>query len=217
VLVTAHAAVAAGPPAPTWNAEPALDPANGAVSVVAAGAPVDGRVAVIVENGTTGPVRDVEVTALAAKADGSRSTKVVTRSLLPSTLAPGAIALGLLAFDASAVDADSTLAYKVSSGRAGVSRDPTALEVGSLVLSAPLAGVVAQTLGLEVSNPTSRTIKGPISVRVMCFGEARRPALVVDRRIKRSKLEAGASVSATVKLHELCPSYLVAAKGQSAG
>ena len=222
VFVTAHAAVAvaaaaAATPVPKGNVDPALDPANGKVAVVAAGAPVDGRIAVIVQNGTNAPVRRVKVTALATAADGSRSTKVSTGSLLPSTLEPGAIALAVLGFDAADVDPDATITYRVSSGRAGSGGDRTALEVGSLALSAPLAGDVAQTLGLSVTNPTSRTIRGPISVRVMCFGEARRPAVAVDSRITRAKLAAGATVSTTVKLRELCPSYLVAAKGRSAG
>ena len=171
----------------------------------------------IVQNGTTAPVSSVRVTAVATTADGTRSTKVSTRSLIPSTLAPGAIALAALDFDASDVEPDSTLTYKVSSGRGGSGGDRTALEIGSLALSAPLVGDVAQTLGLTVTNPTSRTIRGPISVRVMCFGEARRPAVAVDSRITRKKLAAGASVSTTVKLRELCPSYLVAARGRSAG
>ena len=171
----------------------------------------------IVQNGTTAPVSSVRVTAVATTADGTRSTKVSTRSLIPSTLAPGAIALAALDFDASDVEPDSTLTYKVSSGRGGSGGDRTALEIGSLALSAPLVGDVAQTLGLTVTNPTSRTIRGPISVRVMCFGEARRPAVAVDSRITRTKLAADASVSTTVKLRELCPSYLVAARGRSAG
>ena len=219
----AHAATSttapAGTPAPTGNVEPALDPANGAVEVVATGAPVDGRIPVLVQNGTAAPVRNVRVSAVATTADGTRSTKVSTRSLLPSTLAPGAIALAALEFDADDVDPDSTLTYMVSSGRAGsaAAGDGTALEIGSLALSAPLTGDVAQTLRLTVTNPTSRTIRGPIRVRVMCFGEARRPAVAVDSRIKRPKLAADADVSATVELRELCPSYLVAAKGRSAG
>ena len=221
-LVSAHAAVAvaataAGPPVPTGNVEPALDAANGKVAVVAAGAPVDGKIAVIVQNGKTEPVRSVKVTAVATSADGSRSTKVSTRSLIPSTLEPGAIALTALGFDAADVDPDSAITYRVSSGRAGSGGDRAALAIGSLALSAPLAGDVAQTLDLSMTNPTSRTIRGPISVRVMCFGEARRPTGAVDGRIARTKLAAGATVSATVKLRELCPSYLVAAKGRSAG
>jgi hypothetical protein len=213
----AGAAATAATPAPAGNVEPALDPANGEVAVVAAGAPVDGRIAVIVQNGTAEPVGSVRVTAVATTADGSRSTKVSTRSLLPSTLAPGAIALAALGFEAADVEPGSTLTYELSSGSAGSVGDRTSLEIGSLSLSAPRAGDVAQTLELTVTNPMSRAIKGPIHVRVMCFGEARRPAIAVDSRIKRAKLAADASVSTTVELRELCPSYLVAARGRSGG
>jgi hypothetical protein len=216
-VITAQAAAAVSSAAPIGNVEPVLDPANGKVAVVAASAPVDGKVAVIVQNGTTAPVQNIRVTAVATRPDGGRATKVSTQSLLPSTLVPDAIALGVLGFRPRDVPADSTLSYKVSSRRARSSNDPTALDVGSLVLSPPLAGDVAQTLDVTVMNPSSRTIKGPLEVRVTCFGESARPSLAVDTRIKKSKLASGASTNATVKMHELCPSYLVAAKGQSVG
>jgi hypothetical protein len=52
-------------------------------------------------------------------------------------------------------------------------------------------------------------------VRVTCFGESARPSLSVDTRSTKPKLAPGASATITVKLHELCPTYLVAAKGKS--
>ncbi len=212
------AGAVAPPPPPRGNVQPALDalPA-GKVGVVAASAAVDGKVAVIVQNGTSAPVRNVRVTAFATRPDGGRATKVSTQSLLPATLVPDAIALGALEFRPRDIPADSTLSYKVASRRARSSSDPTALDVGSLVLSPALAGDVVQTLDVTVTNPSSRTIKGPLLFRVTCFGESARPSLAVDTRIKKSKLAPGASASATVKMHELCPSYLVAAKGQSVG
>ena len=88
---------------------------------------------------------------------------------------------------------DSTLTYRVSSGRAGYRRRPHRARDRLARVSAPLAGDVAQTLGLSVTNPTSRTIRGPISVRVMCFGEARNPAFVVSTPVKRAKVAPGAT------------------------
>lgn len=218
VGVAQPASAVAPPPPPSGNVQPALDalPA-GKVGVVAASAPVGGRVAVIVQNGTTAPVQNVRVTALATRPDGGRATKVSTQSLLPATLVPEAIALGVLEFRPRDVPVNSTFTYKVTSRRARSSNDPTALAVGSFVLSPPLAGDVAQTLDVSVMNPSSRAINGPLEVRVTCFGESARPSFAVDTRVKKSKLAAGASTNTTVKLHELCPSYLVAAGGQSAG
>jgi hypothetical protein len=202
--------------APSGNVEPTLDPVPaGTVAVVASSAPVAGRVAVIVQNGTTAPVRSVRVTALATHADGSRATKLTTQSVLPSTLAPDAIALGVFKFRPSDLSAGVTLSYKVKSGRAPSGKDPTSLDVGSFVLSPPLVGDPAQTLDVTVTNPSSHAVKGPVEVRVTCFGESARPAVSVDAKSKKSKLAAHASAHVVVKLHELCPSYLVAAKGQS--
>jgi hypothetical protein len=212
----ATSSVPSGPP--SGNVKPTLDAVPpGKVAVVASSAPVDGRIAVIVQNGTTGRVRNVRVTALATRPDGGSVVKASTRSLLPSTLKPDAIALGALEFRASDVPADVTLSYKVSSVRAPSAKDPTALDVGSLVLSPPLVGDVAQTLDVTVTNPSSRALRGPLDVRVTCFGESARPAVAVDARSKKSKLGPGASAHITVKLHELCPTYLVAAKAQSVG
>lgn len=206
----------APPPAPRGNVEPALDPVTaGKVAVVASSAPVDGRVVVIVQNGTANTVRKVRVTALATRSDGGRATKVSTDDLLPSILTPNAIALGALEFRPGDVPPGATLSFEVKSGRAPTDDDPTALEVGSFVLSARLAGKVAQTLDVTVTNPSARTINGPLDVRVMCFGEARRPAFAVDTVAKKSKLARRASASTTVKLRQLCPSYLVAASGEA--
>ena len=49
----------------------------------------------------------------------------------------------------------------------------------------------------------------------MCFGESAQPSLAVDSTSKKSKLAPGRSTTTTVKLHELCPTYLAAAAGQS--
>jgi hypothetical protein len=137
--------------------------------------------------------------------------------VVPATLAPGDIALGLVKFPTSDVPADSVLSFNVKSRRAPSGDRSASLAVGSFTLSPPLVGDVAQTLALKVTNRSSYAIKGPVDVRVMCFGEARLPAVAVDVTVQRpKKVAAGASVSATAKMPLLCPSYLVAATGQSA-
>ena len=158
------------------------------------------------------------MSAFATSADGSRVAKATTQSVLPSTLAADATALAAVRFRRGDLQADSTLSYRVASRRAPSRNrsDPSALDVGSFVLSPPMVGDVAQTLGVTLTNPSRRAVKGPLLVRVMCFGESAQPSLAVDRTIKKWKLAAGADASTTVKLHELCPSYLVATAGRSA-
>jgi hypothetical protein len=215
LAVASLASIAAA--APSGNVTPTLDPVPaGEVGVVAASAPVDGRIAVVVQNGTTRAVRNVRVTALATRADGGRATRAVTRDVMPSTLGPGEIALGVVEFRRRDVRAGSVMTFEATSGRAPSTDDPAVLDVGSFELSAPLEGKVAQTLDLTVSNPGSRTVNGPIALRVMCFNEAGRPALAVDGAVKTAKLRAGGNARATVRMRELCPSYLVAAQGKPA-
>ena len=157
----ATSVVPSGPP--RGNVEPALDPVPaGKVAVVAPSAPVDGSVAVIVQNGTATPVRNVRVTGFTTTPDGSSATKSSTQSVLPSTLAPDEIALGVVQFRPSAIAADSTLSFRVASRHALSAKDPTALDVGSLVLSPPLTGDVAQLLGVTVTNPSSRDSQGSV-------------------------------------------------------
>jgi hypothetical protein len=203
---------------PSGNVEPALVATPpGKVAVVASSAPVEGQVAVIVQNGSARPVRDVQVSASSTTSDGGRATKASDTDLVPATLAPGDIAFGLVKFPTGDVPAGSVLAFKVKSRRVPTRDRSTSLAVGSFVLSPPLVGDVAQTLALKVTNRSSYAINGPVDVRVMCFGEARLPASAVDVTVKRpKKLAPGAGVSATAKLPALCPSYLVAAKGRSA-
>jgi hypothetical protein len=217
VGVAQPASAVAPPPPPRGNVQPALEVIpTGEVGVVASSAPVDGKVAVIVQNRTTGPVRNVRVTATATQPDGTRATKVTTRSLVPSILAPDAIALAVLAFRPADVPNGATLSYTVARSRAPSTNDRAALDVGSMTLSPPQTGPVAQTLDVEVINPNRRTVKGPLLLRVMCFGEAALPSLAVDTTVNKATLKPGASMPAEVKLRELCPSYLVAARSESA-
>jgi len=206
----------APPPAPVGNVTPALDTVpSGTVGVAASSTPVEGRVAVIVQNSSTSAVRNVRVTSVASRPDGGLAAKAVTNDLLPSALPPGAIALGLLEFRAAASLPGTSLTFTVRSRRAASDDAPTALQVGSLVLSPPLTGDDAQTLTMKLGNPGSRTIGGPLLVRVTCFGESARPTDATDTTVRRSSLKRGATVTAVVKLHDLCPSYLVAARGAS--
>ena len=180
-VITAQAAAAVSPAAPVGNVEPVLDPANGKVAVVAASAPVDGKVAVIVQNGTTAPVQ---------QHPRHRGGNVVPTAAAPRRSARGRSCrrrshpMRSRSACSDFVHATSRRAPRSRTGCRAGARGPatirTALEVGSLVLSPPLAGDVAQTLDVTVMNPSSRTIRGPLEVRVTCFGESARPSLAVD-------------------------------------
>jgi hypothetical protein len=208
------ASAVAPPPPPRGNVTPALDAVpSGTVAVVASSAPVLGRVAIVVQNGSAAPVRNVRVTALATRADGGRATKASTNDLIPSTLVPGAIALGVVEFAPRDVRTNPALTFQVKSSRARSSDAPNALDVRDLVLSPPLTGNVAQRLDLIVANTGSRAVRGPLLVRVVCFGESARPSEPFDRAVRASKLAAGGTRAVSVDLQDLCPTHLVAARG----
>jgi hypothetical protein len=213
LLVNAQPAAALAPPPPRGNVAPTLDavPA-GTVGVAAASAPVDGTVAILVQNAGTQPVRSVRVAATATPPDGASAT-ASTADIVPSTLVPGALGLGLLRFRAGDVRGNPTLGFRVKTSRSKSDDAPDALDVRDITATAPLTGNIAQRLNLAVFNPGTRTVRGPVRVRVVCFGESARPTQGVDRVRGVRRVTAGAEVDARIELRDLCPTYLVAARG----
>jgi hypothetical protein len=212
-LATSPAAGATPPPAavPHGNVEPALEGVNGKVVVATSGAAVDDRVAVIVENGTRHPVRVGSVIATATRGGGATVTRARTVATYPRVLAPGAYALGVVKFRRDGAPADATLQFRVASRRVRSSTDRRALVTGDFVLSSPMTGAVAQTLGATVTNPSgARTARAPRAV-VMCFSEARTPVTLTTARLDVAKLGPKQAATASVPLATLCPAYLVAA------
>jgi hypothetical protein len=195
------------------DVDPALPtPLPSGVAVVAHGAPVKGDVAIIVRNGTDRPVDDVVVSATASRPDRGPVVRAKTKSVVPNTLAPGELAIGKLDFRVRDLPSDTSFAFKVESSRAKSVTDRGSLEVRDPSLSRPMEGPVAQELGLTLANPAKRAFDGTILITVMCFGEARNPALVASATLKSAHLAAGATMPASVKFRELCPSYLVGAR-----
>lgn len=195
------------------NVAPALGVAPaGKVAVVAEGAAVDARVAAIVQNGTSAPVHNLRVSGTATRADGGAVTTATTSSVVPSTLAPGAHGLLVLDFRKQGVAPGASVRFRVKSTGAPASTDPRLLAVGGFQLSAPLTGPVAQHLGVSVTNPGTRAVRGPLRITVMCFDEAARPVTVASTRVRRATLAAGKSVHASVPLTSLCPTYQVGAQ-----
>lgn len=213
IVVCVVQAIAAGAETPTLegNASPTLDDPGGAVAVVAASAPVDGRVAFVVQNGTNRSVRVSKVASVATSPGGGSVVGASTSRVVPARLAPGETAIGQLRFRGDTNLIGATLQWKVSARRTAASADPFRLEVADLVASPPLTGAVAQTLDFTLTNPHEQARLGPFRVQVVCLNEAGRPAVGAAREIARRRLAAGASFDASVSLSTLCPSYVVAA------
>jgi hypothetical protein len=201
------------PGAPQGNATPTLATDPG-VSVVAMSAPTDGKVAVLVHNGSTRPVRIVRVDVVATTADGGRATRVRTKATYPQVLAPDSLALAGVSFGRKHAPApDAQLTAKVRSARVASARARRTLSVGELALSPIQTGPVAQTMAATITNGTAPSWKAKHpAAAVICFGEAGNPSTFASARAKATRVAPGASVPVSVPLTSLCPAYLVAAR-----
>jgi hypothetical protein len=193
------------------NASPTLDDPNGAVAVVAAAAPVDGRVAFVVQNGTSRNVRISKVASVATSPDGGSVAGSSTSSVVPARLAPGETAIGQVRFRGDTTPIGASLKWKVESRTTATPADPFRLDVSDIVASPPLTGAVAQRLDFTLTNAHERARLGPFRVQVVCVNEAGRPAVGAARDIPHRRLGAGASLDASVSLSTLCPNYVMAA------
>jgi len=211
LVLTADPTAGAPDPGLAGNVVPRLDAVpTGTVGVAAAAAPVDGKVAIIVQNGTASPVDRVRVRGTTAAPDGA-VVHSRTNTLVPAVLAPGAYGLAALDFKRDSAPGAS-VSLDVKSSRSKSAADRALLAVGAFDLSAPLAGPSAQRLDLTVINPRGAVVHGPFSVTVMCFTEAARPAVVATSELKLSRLGPGKSVAMSVPLEYVCPTYLVGAR-----
>jgi hypothetical protein len=199
------------PGAPQGNVTPTLQTATG-VAVVAQSAPVDGQVALLVHNGTTKPVRIDLVTGVATSADGALALRARTVKTFPQVLAPDQLALTAVRFRGKALAPDAKITAKIRSTPMSPSRAKQVLSVGSLVLSPPLTGKVAQTMQATLTNATTTWTARLPEAAVMCFGEAGTPTTFSSARAAVRRVSPSTSASASVPLTSLCPSYLVAAR-----
>jgi hypothetical protein len=213
VLVVTAGGVSASstPPQPTGNVTPTLQPTPG-VAVVAQSAPVDGQVALVLHNGTTTPVRVDLLTAVATRSDGGLAVRARTTKAYPQVLAPDQLALASVTYRKKSLVTGATIAVKVRSTRVSAARARRVVSVGDLVLSAPLTGAVAQTMGATVTNASTNWTARLPEVAVVCFGEASTPTTFASARASTRRIAPGKSAPATVPLALLCPTYLVAAR-----
>jgi hypothetical protein len=194
------------------NVEPAIDTTGRTVSVAASSAPVDGTVAIIIRNGTKHAVDHVKVTAIAGAPGGGQEVRANALAPIPAVIPSGGLALTSAQFDARTLPANPQITFRVRS-RATRSTDASALAVSNVRLGPPPSGQSAEQLSMTVGNPGTRTVRGPVTATVMCFGEARTPTTVTTTKPRRTGLRKGASVPVTVDLAYLCPTYLVGARG----
>jgi hypothetical protein len=199
------------PGAPQGNVTPSTQPATG-VAVVAQSAPVDGRVALLVHNGTAKPVRVDLVAGVATSADGGLAVRARAVKTFPQVLAPDELALTEVTFRGKALAADTKITVKVRSTPVSTSRAQRVLSVGALVLSAPMTGAVAQMMQATLTNGTTSWTAQLPEVAVMCFGEAGTPTTFSSARASVRRVSPGTTAPATVPLTSLCPTYLVAAR-----
>jgi hypothetical protein len=198
---------------PVGNVTPTVQPTTG-VAAVAQSAPVDGQVAVLVRNASTKPVRIDRVTAVATSADGSVVIGARTTKAYPQVVAPTQLALASVRFRGKdlAANPNPTITVKVRSTRVSAVRAGRLLSVGSLVLSPPQTGAVAQTMAATLTNPTKAWTARRPEVAVMCFSEASTPTTFTNARAPVRRLAPAKSASVSVPLTSLCPTYLVAAR-----
>ncbi len=199
------------PGAPQGNVTPSTKPARG-VALVAASAPVDGRVALLLHNGTNRPVRIDRVNATAAGSGGGLVTLARTTATFPQVLAPDELALAAVRFRKRGIGTEPKVTAKVRSTRVAAGRAMRVLSVGDLVLSAPQTGPVAQTMRATLTNASASWTARKPKAAVMCFGEAGTPTTITTARAPARRVAPGKSIAATVELPSLCPTYLVAAR-----
>ena len=211
VAAPAGAADPTSPGAPQGNVTPSTQPKPG-VAVVAQSAPVEGRVALLVHNGTTRPVRIDVVTAIATRTDGGQATGARTSASYPQVLAPDELGLAAVTFRKRALATGAQLSAKVRSTPVTTARAARTLSESDLVLSAPQTGPVAQTMRATLTNDTTAWTARTPEAAVMCFGEAGNPTTFAKARASTRKITPGDTTSASVPLTSLCPTYLVAAR-----
>jgi hypothetical protein len=207
----ANAVDTTSPGAPQGNVTPALQPTT-RVAVVAQSAPVDGRVALLLHNATTRPVRIDVLTAVATRTDGGAATRARTVKTYPQVVGPDQLALASVTFRARKSALGAAITVNVRSTPVSMARAAKVLSIGDLALSAPATGAVAQTMRATLTNRThSWTARLP-DTAVMCFGEASTPTTFTSARASARRITPGRAAPASVPLTALCPTYLVAAR-----
>lgn len=187
---------------------------SGKVAIIVTG-PLssDGNtVPVMVGNGTSSYISQVDVSGPAVNSSGTVVGSGDSQGFAPQNVAPGQITFGFAYFQ-SAVPAGSTFQLKVTyqEGQSSTQRDAQVTQANAGT-DPTLPSVVG-----TVTNTTSTAIKNPIAVSVYCFDNT--GALTSESggfTDGNADLTKGSVASYTVDLgDESCPTFLVGASGYS--
>jgi len=193
---------------------PALVPGKVAILVTAPAVVNYGSttVPVMVGNGTSGYISDLNVSGPAVDSTGKIVGSGDSQHFTPHNVAPGEVSFGYVYFS-STVPAGSTFQFKVTydSGKSSTTLDTQVTQAN--------AGTDPQNLQIvgSVTNNTTKTIKNPISVGAYCFDSA--GALIEHSSGSadgNADLTQGAVASFSISMYgTTCPTFLVGASGYS--
>jgi hypothetical protein len=192
------------PPGLAGNVTPTIDrDVPPGLAVAASGVPYHDAVPVVLRNGTSAPVRGLEVRA--AGNGGASVNRSQARDAAPAEVSAGGLAIAIVPIGTASPGTPLTLTVRARSRPS----DRTNLPVERVELSSPMSGRVAQRLTGRVRAP--RATGGPAAVVVVCFNEASRPATWARATTPGGAIDKGARVAFVVEFADLCPAYLVGA------
>ena len=200
----------------TGTAQPIIPPAKtGRVSVVSVGAvqPESGDtvVPVIVRNGTSGTISNIQVSGPALNPQGQVIGSGQSGHVAPENLLPGQVSFVPVSFQ-STVPTGSDFHFSVTyDPESNSSRLDAKVTQANLITG---SGGESSIVG-EVINPGPSSITGPISVTVFCFDSSGHLiAAQSDFTAGSGNIAPGASDSYQVTLlDQSCPTYLVGSSG----
>jgi hypothetical protein len=201
------------PPSLAGDAHPSLTTGKpGSVDVVYTGAPYgEGgtTLPVVVWNGTSAPVDDVDVSG-SATVGGKIVGSGDSQGIEPQNLQPGQLGFGFVYFETS-IPAGATFNLTATS-TPGTS---------TYYLDAPVTqanyipggdnGIDAVTG--SVSNPGPQTMSGPITANVYCFTGGNLTAVETGFTSSNAAIAPGTSTSYSTDVTDPCPTFLVGASG----
>jgi len=189
--------------------------AAGKLDVIYVGTPISTgttTVAVVVWNGMSHPVNNVDVSG-SASVGGAVVGSGDSQDVEPENLAPGDAAFGKVYFQ-TAVPSAATfdLTATASSGTSTYFLDA---HVSQATLVPPATGTSTRTAAVvgTITNPTQITMSGPISVNVYCFTGGALSKVDDGFMSGTRKLTPNANGSYSVTVPSSCTTYLVGASG----
>jgi hypothetical protein len=178
--------------------------------VVAQGAAVDdtGSLPVVLRNMTDGPLSQLDVTGSARDTGGALVGSGESQGFSPSIIQPGQIAIGFVFFEVEGLPKGTTFDLAATGEKPDSAVDKVDLPVVELN---PSGTAIVGTL----RNDTTRKVKGPIAVNVLCFDDANIPTRSMVAYARPDTAAAGATVTFSADFGDTppCPRFLVGGTG----